>query len=88
MSDHDVRVLEVTVNDAQVGVVGMVGIEVFSRSFDTDQVGRAMSAFSGQLHDPSAVLAALVLLGSMIILCWPAKRPTAIAAGRAGGREV
>ena len=52
---------------------------------DAYQTGAAIKVILGGIHEPPAVLAALLLLASMIVLCWPDERRKTIVAPR--GRQ-
>jgi len=44
------------------------------RQFDREQIGPGIETFFRGVHEPTAVLAAVLLLASAIILCWPDRR--------------
>ncbi|MGB2821932.1 MAG: hypothetical protein WBF17_13190, partial [Phycisphaerae bacterium] len=52
---------------------------------DAFQTGAALEMFLGRIHEPSAVLAGILLLASMIVLCWPDQRRKTVIAPTAGG---
>jgi TM2 domain-containing membrane protein YozV len=54
---------------------------------DHAQTGQAVQTFLQAIHEPSAVLAAMLLLASMIVLCWPDPRRKTVIAPRAGEGE-
>ncbi len=51
------------------------------------QPGPAIEMFLRAIHEPSAVLAAILLLASMIVLCWPDPRRKTVIARRASEGE-
>ena len=47
---------------------------MIARTVENDQVGPAIEAFLGAIHDPTAAIAGVLLLLSIILLAWPPRR--------------
>ena len=70
--------------EALQAAFGGIAWDRFSRLIDANLAGEAVELLFRQIHEPSAVLGAVLLLASMIVLCWPDRRRKAIAETPAG----
>ena len=78
--------LLLTVSALQAALSPIAWDQVAS-SVDANRIGQAISRILAAIEEPIAILAAVLLLASMILLCWPARRKKAVLTGSAG-REV
>ena len=68
------------------GAMAMVPWYSVVRQADTGHVLQAAGTFFSQIQQPPAIFAAVLLLASMIVLCWPAeRRKTVLSESRGQG---
>jgi len=69
------------------GAMAMVSWRTVARQTDAGHALQAVGTFFTQIQQPPAIFAAVLLLASMIVLCWPAQRRRALL-GQSRGQGV
>jgi len=69
------------------GAMAMVSWRTVARQADAGHALQAVGTFFTQIQEPPAIFAAVLLLASMIVLCWPAQRRRTVL-GQSRGQGV